>query len=66
MRSRIFANDSTGKLNISVRFPQYTVVASSAHYVHLSVILIYKPRAIFTVHQGKSMEVSVPVLFQLL
>lgn len=35
------ANDNTSKLNISLRFPQHTVVACSAHYVHLLVILFY-------------------------
>lgn len=33
------ANDDTSKLNISLGFPQHTVVASSVHYVCLSVIL---------------------------
>lgn len=33
------ANDDTSKLNISLCFPQHTVVASSVHYVCLSVIL---------------------------
>lgn len=60
------AGDNTSKLNISLGFPQHTVIASSAYYVHLPVILIYKPRARFAVHQGKSMEVSVPVLLEVL
>lgn len=60
------ASDNTSKLNISLGFPQHTVIASSAYYVHLPVILIYKPRARFAVHQGKSMEVSVPVLLEVL